>query len=94
MEIIHHGKVTKHAQDLDEYRPKFSVKMHHDDKNCGSAIPQMLYIGDEDCHKLGITSYIGRRIDENVLDLLSIIGLLIIAFSGTLTILNTPSSSN
>ena len=32
----------------------------------------MLYIGDEDCHKLGITSYIGRRIDENVLDLLSI----------------------
>ena len=72
MEIIHHGKVTKHAQDLDEYRPKFSVKMHHDDKNCGSAIPQMLYIGDEDCHKLGITSYIGRRIDENVLDLLSI----------------------
>ena len=46
--------------------------MLHDDNNCGIAIPQMLYIGDEDCHKLGITSYIGRRIDENVLDLLSI----------------------
>ena len=33
MEIVHHGKVTgKHAKDLQEYRPKFSIRMHHDVK--------------------------------------------------------------
>ncbi len=72
MEIIHLGKVTKHAKDLDEYRPHFYIRMHHDVKDCSSSSPQNLYEGDENCNGLGVDSYIGRRIDEGVLHLLSV----------------------
>ena len=73
MEIVHHGKVTgKHAEDIQEYRPKFSIQMHHDNKDCSSSSPQYLYNGDENCNILGVHGYVGRRIDEGVLHLLSV----------------------
>ena len=73
MEIVHHGKVTgKHAEDIQEYRPKFSIRMHHDVKDCSSSSPQHLYDGDENCNVLGVLGYVGRRIDEGVLHLLSV----------------------
>ena len=71
MELIHTGKVTKHSEDFKEYRPKFKVQLHHDNKKCSTSNPQLLYFGDESCKKIGIQGYIGRRIDEDVLELLA-----------------------
>ena len=59
------------TEDFKEYRPKFTVQLHHDNKKCSTSNPQLLYFGDESCKKIGIQGYIGRRIDEDVLELLA-----------------------
>ena len=64
MEIIHHGKVTKHAKDLDEYRQSFLYE-------CTTMLKIVLRVAHKTCTMamktatfLGVDSYIDEELTK------------------------------